>query len=527
MLEPVKGLDVFLRAAARVAATRPDVRFVVNGTGSQRGELQALAAGLGLSERVTFPGHVPAGEALAGLSVFALPSYMETSGIALMEAMAAGVPSVATEVGGVPETAAGGAAELVAPGDAGALGAAIGRILDDPAFADALAARGRDAVARAGGPPETARRILALYESARERRACGVLIAIAEMRTGGAERVVVTLARGLADGGTRVGVAAAHGELDPELGTAKRFAFTDRGRSPLGLAAGALAVARGVRALSRRRRARPQRPRQRVRAGRGAARPARAPPSRPQHLPRGRPRRGRTGGADPRPFGRDHVRLGRPRRALALDGRRAFPAQRRRQRRGAGAGRDGRGARRIGRRARPRGRPGHRRRLPARARQGAAPPAEALPRVRAAVPGTRLVVVGDGPERAELEALAERLGLGNGVIFTGMRTDARRILSLAQVLAVSSASEGQPLAALRRSPRGPVVSTPVSGMRDLLAGGAGVVVDRADDLAAGLIAVLSNPAGAARMGATGRAVVAERHSAAAMLTAYGALYERI
>ncbi len=172
VLEPVKGLDVFLRAAARVAASRPDVRFVINGTGSLGDELRALAAGLGLAERVSFPGHVPAAEALAGMSVFALPSYMETSGLALMEAMAAGVPSVATAVGGVPETAAGGAAELVAPGDAGALAAAIARILDEPAFADALAARGRDAVARSGGPPATARRMAELYESARERRAC-------------------------------------------------------------------------------------------------------------------------------------------------------------------------------------------------------------------------------------------------------------------------------------------------------------------------------------------------------------------
>ena len=108
--EPVKGLDVFIAAVPRVLAARPATRFVIYGTGSLTEELRAAARGL----PIEFPGHVPAPQALRTLAVLALPSRMETSGIALLEAMAAGIPAVATRVGGIEET---GTATLVEPDD--------------------------------------------------------------------------------------------------------------------------------------------------------------------------------------------------------------------------------------------------------------------------------------------------------------------------------------------------------------------------------------------------------------------------
>jgi glycosyltransferase involved in cell wall biosynthesis len=136
--EPVKGLDVFLAAVPRVLAARPATRFAIYGTGSLEGSLRAAARGL----PVEFPGHVRALDALRTLAVLALPSRMETSGIALLEAMAAGIPAVATRVGGIEET---GTATLVEPDDPAALADAILALLDDPAEQIRV---GREAAAR-------------------------------------------------------------------------------------------------------------------------------------------------------------------------------------------------------------------------------------------------------------------------------------------------------------------------------------------------------------------------------------------
>jgi glycosyltransferase involved in cell wall biosynthesis len=145
VLEPVKALDIFLRAAARLARDRGDVRFALYGTGSDEQRLRALAAELGLGDRLEAPGHVPSPEALARLSVFVLCSYMENCPMSLLEAMASGIPVVATRVGGIPEIVSDGTGVLVPPGDERALSEAIAGLLDDPdrSASVATAARGR------------------------------------------------------------------------------------------------------------------------------------------------------------------------------------------------------------------------------------------------------------------------------------------------------------------------------------------------------------------------------------------------
>ncbi len=156
---PVKGLDVLLDAAREL----PSARFALFGEGDSAA-LAARARALGLDGRLTFPGPVPARAALAQMAVFVLSSYMENAPLALLEAMAAGVPVVATRVGGVPELVPEGTGELVEPGDPAALAAAIARLLDDPSLASARAAAARRHVEASGGAAAMVDRTLALYE---------------------------------------------------------------------------------------------------------------------------------------------------------------------------------------------------------------------------------------------------------------------------------------------------------------------------------------------------------------------------
>jgi glycosyltransferase involved in cell wall biosynthesis len=133
LLEPVKGLDVFLHAAALLADTHPEWRFVMFGTGSDAPRLDSLASELGLDRRVERPGFVAAQQALRRLRVYVLSSYAENAPIALLEAMAAGVPVVASAVGGVPEIADERVARMVPAGDPGTLANAIEQAyLDTP-----------------------------------------------------------------------------------------------------------------------------------------------------------------------------------------------------------------------------------------------------------------------------------------------------------------------------------------------------------------------------------------------------------
>lgn len=147
-LEPVKAVDVFLRAAALVAARIPDARFAVAGDGPLRCGLESLAASLGLAGRVAFLGWVePVEPLLARLDVCVLPSRSEGLPVVLLEAMALGVPVVASAVGGVPEVVEDGVTgALVPPGDAGALAVAIERFLSDAGARAAAGGAARDRV---------------------------------------------------------------------------------------------------------------------------------------------------------------------------------------------------------------------------------------------------------------------------------------------------------------------------------------------------------------------------------------------
>ena len=107
-LAAMKGVDTFLRAAARVAPAFPDTLFVVAGEGPEYPRLVDLAVHLGIGDRVLFLGHVTEEERLvllASASIFVLPSVVEPFGIAALEAMAAGVPVILSKTSGVAEIA--------------------------------------------------------------------------------------------------------------------------------------------------------------------------------------------------------------------------------------------------------------------------------------------------------------------------------------------------------------------------------------------------------------------------------------
>lgn len=145
VLEPFKGIDVFLRAAALLAERHRNWRFVTFGSGSDAQRLAALGESLGIATRVERPGFVPSADALHRMRVYVLSSYWENAPMALLEAMAAGVPVVASAVDGVPEIVDHSVAQLVPPGDPEAIALAIERLCtdDDLRRRQTLAARQR------------------------------------------------------------------------------------------------------------------------------------------------------------------------------------------------------------------------------------------------------------------------------------------------------------------------------------------------------------------------------------------------
>ena len=166
-LRPPKDHATFLRAAARVVEIVPTAEFHLVGEGPEEAALRELTARLGLASRVRFLGALDPDAVWAEINRFAvavLASASEGMPNAVLEAMAAARPVVATAVGGVPELVLDGVTGcLVAPGDDAALGAAIGRILKDPALAAAMGQAGRRHALRDHGPARMAEDFLRLY----------------------------------------------------------------------------------------------------------------------------------------------------------------------------------------------------------------------------------------------------------------------------------------------------------------------------------------------------------------------------
>jgi L-malate glycosyltransferase len=145
-LDPVKDLDTMIRATAILAGRLP-VLLVVVGDGAERGRLEALAAEVGAGPYVRFLGHrEDARDLLAGFDVYANSSTHEGVSLTILEAMAAGLPVVATEVGGTPEIVDAGCGRLVPARDPHALANGLAAFVSNEALREELGRVGRQRV---------------------------------------------------------------------------------------------------------------------------------------------------------------------------------------------------------------------------------------------------------------------------------------------------------------------------------------------------------------------------------------------
>jgi glycosyltransferase involved in cell wall biosynthesis len=135
VLRKQKGIEVLIDSAPNILARLPEAKVAIIGDGPLRGELVGRAARLGLDREPRFA-FLPFGGSsqvhLASIDVFVLPSLWESLAIGLLEALACGVPTVATDVGGTKEVVVPETGVLVPPNDAGALADAVVGLLEDP-----------------------------------------------------------------------------------------------------------------------------------------------------------------------------------------------------------------------------------------------------------------------------------------------------------------------------------------------------------------------------------------------------------
>ncbi|MGZ8177331.1 glycosyltransferase family 4 protein [Williamsia sp. SKLECPSW1] len=201
-MRPEKDHETFLRAAARVARTVEDLRVLVVGDGPERARAEGLARQLGIAERTAFVGassDVP--RLLAAMDVFVLSSdSVECLPMALLEAMASGLPAVCTDVGGLREMVQEGVTgHLVPIREPDVLADAVVRVLADPEHARAMGSAAR-ARARAlfdrSVMVDTTQEVLSAIASGRAvqvRRPVATTVVMDLTFVGGAERLLVSL----------------------------------------------------------------------------------------------------------------------------------------------------------------------------------------------------------------------------------------------------------------------------------------------------------------------------------------------
>lgn len=165
-LVPIKAHEVFLAAAAEVRRQVPGARFLIVGDGELRQTLELQTAALGLTAAVRFLGwRADIDRLYADIDVMALTSRNEGSPVALIEAMAAGVPVVSTDVGGVADVVEHGVSGLLAPmDDAAAVARHVVTLLADPAMRRTMGQHGRTKVAATYDAGRLVTDIETLYE---------------------------------------------------------------------------------------------------------------------------------------------------------------------------------------------------------------------------------------------------------------------------------------------------------------------------------------------------------------------------
>lgn len=171
VLRPDKGIQHMVAALPAIAEGAPEAVYLVVGDGEHRAALEGAAARGGVADRIVFAGSrtdVP--RVLAACDVFVLPTLLDALPTVLAEAAAAGVPIVASRIGGVPEMCLDGRnGLLVDPGDEAGLAAAVLRMLREPDLAERMGAQGREVARERYDIRTQAARLCDLYRSAMAR----------------------------------------------------------------------------------------------------------------------------------------------------------------------------------------------------------------------------------------------------------------------------------------------------------------------------------------------------------------------
>lgn len=166
-LHPTKQINVLLRAFKDISETHADAALVIIGDGQERERLVAYAKKLGIEGQVVFCGHVDqAARYLPALDLFVLPSRSEALGYVLLEAGQAGLPVIATKVGGIPEIIESGVTgALVLPGSSRLLSIMLESLMDDESLRDRLARNLTQRIEERFSLTRMTTKTLALYRS--------------------------------------------------------------------------------------------------------------------------------------------------------------------------------------------------------------------------------------------------------------------------------------------------------------------------------------------------------------------------
>ncbi len=165
-VDPKKGLELLLPALASV----PHATLVIAGSGDEGyvASLKRLARELHIEERIVWAGYLEGNDKLAALAaadLFVLPSYSENFGIAVVEALAAGLPVLITDQVAIHREVAQAGAGRVVPCDSDALAGALAALLDDAGARQAMGARGRALAAERFSLEEMTSGLVGLYEA--------------------------------------------------------------------------------------------------------------------------------------------------------------------------------------------------------------------------------------------------------------------------------------------------------------------------------------------------------------------------
>jgi glycosyltransferase involved in cell wall biosynthesis len=165
-LAPIKGVRHLLRAFPAVLASAPDARLEIAGDGPERASLERESEALGISNAVRFLGWVEDIRPLLDRwDVYVHPALSEGAGIAILEAMAASLPVVATNVGGTPEIVQDAITGWLVPsGDMAAMGTRIRQLLSQPALRISMGAAARKRVEERFSATHMASEVRTIYE---------------------------------------------------------------------------------------------------------------------------------------------------------------------------------------------------------------------------------------------------------------------------------------------------------------------------------------------------------------------------